>query len=144
MQFQNLHLPMHPPYLLSCSFIKKILGLIVILSLCRMGQDSQLLGMWKGSEKLPEGYHLGLAPPPHFKILGVVGWTRSQNHGILGGKDVKGSWCSHPIGAQGPTPSLSLPESSCFLMHSLPKFCGAPDGCQALFPSLGFRCEQVS
>lgn len=39
---------------------------------------------------------------------------------------------------------FSLLESRWFPIHSLPKFCGTPAVCQAAFPSVGFRCEQVS
>ena len=43
-----------------------------------------------------------------------------------------------------PTPSLSLLESSCFLTRLLLKSAGAPAGCQAWFPSLRSRQEQVN
>ena len=66
-----------------------------------------LLGAGK-TDKLPEMYHLGFAPPPHSKILWVVGWTRSKNHGILGGKDVKGSCLATQQRPRSPPPNSSL------------------------------------
>lgn len=72
---------MHPPFLLFCSFIKSILGPMVILSLGRMGQDNQLLGIWKGGDKLPKSTTLELHPLP---ILRSFGWWARQGHRIMG------------------------------------------------------------